>query len=176
MHLNASLTAALRRSKLRFRIFASSGWTRRRSRRQRYLSRGSASARCLKTNRHAQVVALLKEVQVVGRQAASKELQHLHDINTVFVRQLCGSAETSGYIPSPPSTLNPGATVSSPLSSIAQTSCHHHQLFRLGPSSRRREIRRQELPRTQPGTAPLAIQSLASPLLTPCLPRPATGS
>jgi hypothetical protein len=44
----------------------------------------------------------------------------LHDINTVFVRQLCGSAETSGYIPSPPSTLNPGATVSSPRSSIAE--------------------------------------------------------
>jgi hypothetical protein len=38
MHPNASLTAAPRRSKLRFRIFASSGWTRRRSRRQRYLA------------------------------------------------------------------------------------------------------------------------------------------
>ncbi len=49
-----------------------------------------------------QVVALLKESQVVGRQAASKELQYLHDINTVFVRQLCASAETSGCNPPPP--------------------------------------------------------------------------
>jgi hypothetical protein len=47
----------------------------------------------------AQVVALLKETQVVGRQAASKELQYLHDINTVFVRQLCASAESSGCSP-----------------------------------------------------------------------------
>ena len=53
---------------------------------------------------------MLKEVQVVGRQAASKELQYLHDINTVFVRQLCGSAETSGCTPSSPSTLNPRPT------------------------------------------------------------------
>lgn len=36
---------------------------------------------------------------MVGRQAASKELQYLHDINTVFVRQLCASAESSGLCP-----------------------------------------------------------------------------
>jgi hypothetical protein len=47
-------------------------------------------------------VALLKELQVVGRQAASTELQHLHDLNTVFVRQLCASAETCGAPSSPP--------------------------------------------------------------------------